>query len=311
MKQEIDLKTLKIIHTIVTLGTVTKAAQKLKQSPGNISYQLGKARTQTGSHLFIRTRDGMKPDATALELSQRYENFTESKRSQDGISLSASRDNLKVNTWSLIEMMFAANMFGKEQLHPPCRFIFKGYEAEPEERLMHLKNRDVDIDIGNKLPPDNGINAIKLFTTGVSVLVGNQNRPGDTPFSLQELRDARYAVWSTAPDYYSDSIDEANLVSELIQSRNVAVISGSMVNMVSLCANSDYIMLIPTIFTTMLERNFQVKCLPLPDELSLYHDCYLHYHPKLSAEPQAMESVHTAVNSIKNGLMEKRKLRWW
>lgn len=299
MKKEIDLKLLKVIHTIVTSGTVTEAARKLNQSPGNISYQLGKVREITGGHLFIRTREGMKPDATALELSQRYQQFIGSDKSQATTGQN-KRKSLNVNTWSLIEMLFAVNVFGEKNSHPACRFIFNSYVANPEERLFKLKNQFIDIDIGNKLPADSHISAVKLFSSGVSVLVGKQFREEDTPFSLQELRSSRHAVWSASSDFYSDNIDGAVQMAKLAASRDVAVVSGSMINMVSLCANSSYVMLIPDFFVPMLEKNFQVKCLPLPEELAVHYDCYLHYHNQLGNELLALKSVRDAIARIVN-----------
>ncbi|MBB1200286.1 LysR family transcriptional regulator [Enterobacteriaceae bacterium 89] len=297
MKKEIDLKLLKVIHAIVTSGTVTEAARKLQQSPGNISYQLGKIREITGGHLFIRTREGMKPDATALELSQRYQQFI------DGTTLSdrdqkQKRNSLNINTWSLVEMLLAGSVFCEQGHHPVCRFVFNSYIANPEERLFKLKNRQIDIDIGNKLPADSQISAVKLFTSDVSVLVGKKFRQQDTPFSLQELKSSRYVVWSANPDFYSDNIDGAVQIAQLRATRDVAVVSASMINMVSLCANSHYIMLIPDFFVPMLEKSFPVKCLSLPEECALRYDCYLHYHTQLGSELLALATVRDALTRM-------------
>ncbi|MCT4707719.1 LysR family transcriptional regulator [Enterobacteriaceae bacterium H11S18] len=298
MKREIDLKLLKIIHTVVTTGSVTEAARKLKQSAGNISYQLGKARELTGVYLFIRTRNGMKPDSTALELSQRYQQFIDSNIAVQDLSSYPQQKSLSINTFSLLEMMLANNVCNSKNSDTLFRYIFNSYVSNPEERLLRLRKKDVHIDIGNKLPADEAITTVKLFTSNVHVLVGSQNLPVDGSLSMQELRSSRYVIWSAIPDYYSDSMEGAVRTSQFIQSQDVAVVSGSMINMVSLCANSRYIMLIPNIFAPMLERNFQVKCMPLPPELDIRYDCYLHYSAQLDREPWLLKSIHGAIASM-------------
>lgn len=311
MKKEIDLKLLRVIHSVVTTGTVTQAAISLKQSPGNISYQLGKARDITGAHLFIRTRDGMKPDATALELSQRYEQFMENSQPFHDASIDPRRSSLSINTYSLIEMMFAINVCGKEPEEKSLRYIFNAYTSNPEERLNKLRSNAIDIDIGNKLPPDAMVTAVKLFTSGVSVLVGEQQYEKKEEFNLRELQASRHAIWSSVPDFYSESIGGAIQTSHFIQSRDIAVISGSMINMVSLCANSNYIMLIPDFFAPMLEQTFQVKCLPLPEELDIRYDCYLHYSSQLDREPEILASIHHALARMTEGGAWFKKTSAW
>ncbi|MFK3659282.1 LysR family transcriptional regulator [Scandinavium sp. NPDC088450] len=298
MIKEIDLKLLKVIHTIVTTGTVTEAARTLKQSAGNISYQLSKARELTGAHLFIRTREGMKPDATALELSERYRQFEE----RDGLSLELPtedviRSALHINTYSLLEMMLAISACDAQKKDTSLRYIFHSYISAPEERLTRLRNKTVDIDIGNKLPVDPSVTAIKLFTSNVSVLRGQHNQQQE-PLNMELLCSARHAIWSALPDYYAASVEGAMTMSSFMHSRDIAVVSGSMINMVSLCACSQYVMLIPEFFSSMIEKNFSVKCLPTPDELDIRYDCYLHYATKPEKEVGMLDAIHEIVASM-------------
>ncbi|WP_202308535.1 LysR family transcriptional regulator [Dryocola clanedunensis] len=298
MKREIDLKLLKVIHTLVNTGSVTEAARKLQQSAGNISYQLGKARELTGAYLFIRSRNGMKPDSTALELSQRYQQFIERNINGSDLFPYPQRNTLNINTFSLLEMMLANNICNNKSPDKLFRYIFNSYMSNPDERLQRLRNKDIDIDIGNKLPADEAIITVKLFTSDVYVLVGNKNVPVDSSLSMQELRSFQYTICSSNLDYYSDSIEGALRTSQFIQSRKVAVVSGSIINMVSLCANSRYIMLIPNNFAPMLEKNFPVKCMPLPPELDIRYDCYMHYSAQLEKNSWLLKSIHDSITSM-------------
>ncbi|MGL4726477.1 MAG: LysR family transcriptional regulator [Scandinavium sp.] len=228
MKKEMELKLLRVIHTLVMSGTVTETARRLKQSPGNISYQLGKAREFTGKPLFTRTREGMKPEPAALQLSRHYLQLTNESHPTRAVKPHRERQNLKINTLSLVEMLFAVNVLGDNAYHPAWRFVFNSYITNAEERLRQLKNHTVDIDIGNKIPVDRSISAVKLFTSGASVLVGKHHRVHKTPFSIEEWENSPHVVWTAASDFYSRTIDGAAQIEQLVKSRKADVVSGSM-----------------------------------------------------------------------------------
>ena len=66
----IDLNLLRVFHAIVEERSLTQAGERLTLSQPAISYSLGRLRTLFNDPLFIRTRSGMQPTPTALELSE-------------------------------------------------------------------------------------------------------------------------------------------------------------------------------------------------------------------------------------------------
>lgn len=66
----IDLNLLRVFHAIVEERSLTRAGERLTLSQPAISYSLGRLRTLFNDPLFIRTRSGMQPTPTALELSE-------------------------------------------------------------------------------------------------------------------------------------------------------------------------------------------------------------------------------------------------
>jgi DNA-binding transcriptional LysR family regulator len=66
----IDLNLLRVFHAIVEERSLTQAGERLTLSQPAISYSLGRLRTLFDDPLFIRTRSGMQPTPTALELSE-------------------------------------------------------------------------------------------------------------------------------------------------------------------------------------------------------------------------------------------------
>jgi len=307
MKKDIDLKLLKLIHTLVMCGSVTEAARILNQSPGNVSHQLRKLREITGSHLFIRTRTGMKPVSAARELSQRYQQYSSTVSELSGTEVEMSREAITIHTWSLMEMMFTYNAFTDKTAVLPSRYIFKSWRGSAEARIYQLKNKLIDFDIGNRLPADKSISTIKLFTTGVSVLAGELFTSISDRLSQQEWENARHMDWTEITDYYNEDIHESLSLSRLLQSRNIKVVSASMINMVSLCAKSDHIMLVPDFVATMLMKVFPVRCLALPGELNLRSDCYLHYHENLIKEPDVLSTVHPIIDKLQSMLATQER----
>ncbi|MBU9843904.1 LysR family transcriptional regulator [Rahnella ecdela] len=281
MQNKIELKLLKVINFLVMTGSVTKTAQMLNLTPGAISYSLKILRKMTGEHLFIRTHNGMKPDTTALELSQRYERFTASSESIGNTLKTKTRDELKFMTFSLIEMLLADSIFCLKNVEAGYRFVFLTYTPGIRDRINNLKNDRVDIDAGGSLPPDKQISRVKFLSSKVSLLAGIKNDSLPDSLTVDDLRHVRHAVWSEMMDYCAESISGSGEIATFLQNQDVAIISGSIVNMVAFCSNSQCVMLIPDVFIPIMTKRFPVKVLPLPAELDMQYDCYLHFKCKL------------------------------
>ncbi|MGL4726822.1 MAG: LysR family transcriptional regulator [Scandinavium sp.] len=302
MHTEIDLKLLKVINTLVVSGSVTKTAQLLNLSPGTISYALKKARSITGAHLFIRTKSGMKPDTTARELSQRYQKFTGVNSETAETDETESGNRLTFMTYSPVEMMIACAVKERGPREKTTHFSFLPYDSNVNHRLEKLKNGQVDIDIGAKLPADPLINKIKLFSCPVSVLV-NRNTSLDTELTLDEWQSRKHAVWSVLADYYTEDIATSQEVMKHIGERKVAMISASIINMVTFCASSDCIMMIPDYFTRTLTSVFSVKRLAMPRELAIRYDCYIHFNRQLTENEELMTVISDIVTQLTSGIL--------
>ncbi|WP_120506968.1 LysR family transcriptional regulator [Rahnella bruchi] len=299
MKNKIEFKFLKIINILVMTGSVTKTAQLLNLTPGAISYSLKILRGMTGEHLFIRTRHGMKPDTTALELSQRYEIFAAGNMVKDSKWNMETRSELRFMTFSLVEMLLADSVFCLKNIEPLYRFVFLTYAPDINDRMNHLINRTIDIDIGGSLPPDRQISRIKIFTSKVSLLAGVNNTSLPDLLTVDDLQKTRHAIWSVMMDYYSDNILSTVKNNEYLQDRDVAIISGSIVNMVAFCASTQCVMLIPDIFIPMLIKRFPVKRLSLPDELDINYDCHMHFNTRFIDDNKAALYLNDIVEGLK------------
>lgn len=302
MKDEIDLRLLKVIHSLVETGSAGETARILKVSQSTISYILKKARNQMGAHLFVRTRYGMKPCAIAVELSQKYLQYV----NQEEIPLetkSRIRRAININANTLTEMALAATNLTRQTHSSPFYGVFHAYENAVEERMRKLRCQAIDIDIGNKLPDDKIITTIKLFTSKMVILKKLCSDNSSNVFDKEQWRKHRHVASEFNMEYYNTSIEGAALTKQFLEERDIAIISGSLINMVSLCAYSNYVMLIPAWYAPMLETCFPIKCLDLPPEIDIHHDCYLHFSAHIKSETQAIRFV----SDILSGLTQHKK----
>lgn len=302
MHTEIDLKLLKVINTLVVSGSVTKTAQLLNLSPGTISYALKKARSITGAHLFIRTKSGMKPDTTAQELSQRYQKFT-GINSEVAVTCETEQNSvLTFMTYSPVELMIARAVKKITPREKATHYSFLPYDSNVNHRLEKLKNGQVDIDVGAKLPADKLINKIKLFSSPVSVLV-NRHSPLEGQLTLEQWQTHKHAVWSVLADYYTDNIASSQQAMKHIGQRNIAMISASIINMVTFCGASDCMMMVPDYFTPTLSSIFSVKRLSMPPELDIKYDCYIHFNKNLLDNEDLIALVSDIVTQLKSEIL--------
>ncbi|MCT4712220.1 LysR family transcriptional regulator [Enterobacteriaceae bacterium H11S18] len=293
MTQEIDVNLLRIIHLLVTNGSVTKTAQVLGLTPGAISHALNKARKLSGQHLFIRTRSGMQPDTLALELSQRYQKYTES--SQEPGQDNNSRNIFFLRTISFMEMLVADKILNETYDYQELRHVFVPYLSDTEKRLSDLKSNVINMDVGSKLPPDPLIYQVKLFSCKASLLVSDKSKFVGKQITLDDWYAAKHAVWSSQIDYYCDNVTKSSHALKHIENRNVVIHSSSNINMVLFCATNDCMMLIPDFYIPLTLETFPVKSIATPPELELKYDCYMHFHSQLSEDPAMMAKVDTII----------------
>jgi DNA-binding transcriptional LysR family regulator len=180
----------------------------------------------------------------------------------------------------------------------PFQYKFQSYVNDVDSRVSALKSYQIDVDIGSKLPPDNNVTAIKLFSSDVIILAGKLPENGTLQLSQQEWESSRHAVWAGSVDFYSENVEGAIRATDFMQSRNVKFISSNMVNMASVCAKNDCIMLVPSLVAPMLMKLFALHQLSLPVGLKLNSDCYLHFHEKLTQEPELLESIRDVITRL-------------
>ncbi|MGL4726820.1 MAG: LysR family transcriptional regulator [Scandinavium sp.] len=271
----LDMKVLKAIHVLSTCGSVTRAAEILHVTPGAVSYLINKARKTTGSALFFRTRTGMEPNTLAKELSQRYQNINHELNAPDSDNAYASR-NIVVSTYSLAELILSHAALNSASTLPMLHFQPQ-HESE-NERLIKLRNKEVDIDIGTRLPVDRSIVQIKFIVGDTGVLLSKEHPTIKESITLEQWQNSRHAIWARGMHFFSDDITKTNQFNAIFRDQGLSLVSSSSLSVATLCALSDLVILMPKIVGNKLEKILPVKWLSAPDELTMHYECFLHYH---------------------------------
>lgn len=102
----------------------------------------------------------MEPDALAKELSERYVSISEGFSLTHDESAINSRAMI-ISAYSLAELLLSLAVIEDENNYP--ELIFHRQKYDDTERLIKLRNREVDLDIGTRLPVDNSIVQISFL----------------------------------------------------------------------------------------------------------------------------------------------------
>lgn len=273
----ISLQKLKIINAVIECESATKAALRLNISPSTISYTIKNLRKYLGANIFIRTKAGLKPDKTALALQKRY---------HDIMTFNSTRKEFIISTYSLIELLLADPV---QSVKNNTLFHFITMDACDHKRLSKLKQREVDIDIGGKLPDDISIISKCYLQSDTVILASKHHSSIKEHFTLADWRENTHLRWRRDLGSITSMINGMNAADELILNRKISWESPNLLTMAYLCANSDSIMIVPEVFVDQLKLLFPLKSFPPPQGLAMQFECYIHYHRALRAELEDLD----------------------
>lgn len=276
----LDIKSLRVIHTLVNCGSVTRSAELLNVPPGAISYYINKARKSTNTALFFKTKNGMMPDNIARELSKRYLSIVNnSSFSSKAINLS-SRD-ITLSSYAILELLIGISFNHRSETR---KINFTPLPTDDSERLQRLRNKEVDIDIGTRLTPDNNIIQSRLFSCGVKIVANKQYPLSNDQFSLSDWEKATHIIWGRGMHLFHDDFEHVNLFHKHMNLRNIVCKASNSINMILMAAYSQHVVLMPEVIANQLLGKIPIKLFTPPPELQMIYECFIHYHKSYAEE---------------------------
>lgn len=181
----IDLRLIRVLHTVITERSVSRAAMRLASSQPAVSAQLKRLRALTGDPLLVRAGQQMQPTETALQLldpatrllHEAERLFSPHARSARAAAFdaAASTATFRVAASDYLDPLFLPALVARiKRSAPGVRLELLPLNQDFDYR-RHLAAGDVDLVIGNWLQPPGELHLGRLVSDEVVCLVADKH----------------------------------------------------------------------------------------------------------------------------------------
>lgn len=277
-----DLNLLVTLDVLLTEGSVTGAARRLRLSPSAMSRALARLRETLGDPLLVRAGRGLVPTPRALELRERVSHLVQGV---EAVLRPAEKLDLKrlVRTFTLRTSEGFVESFGPaliERTGAQAPGVRLRFVAKPDKDSAPLRTGAVDLETGvvdEDTSPE--LRTQALFRDRFIGVVRS-----DHPLSRAKITPASYAagrhVVFSRRGVAKGRIDE-NLAA-LGLAREVVTIVGGFATAIALARATDLIATVPEHHTRSLRDGLFSFALPFAaPEITVS----LLWHPRLDADP--------------------------
>jgi len=192
---KVDLQLVKVLHTVITEGSVSRAALRLASTQPAVSAQLKRLRALTGDALLVRSGAGLAPTATALSLVEpaatilREANaiFGE-RRASRAFDPTTSAATFTIAASDYLDPLFLPELVARLQREAPNAHIDLHPLSPDYDYRKSLARGELDLVVGNWLEPPGELHLSRLITDEIVCLVGEDHPAARNPRSWNEAR---------------------------------------------------------------------------------------------------------------------------
>lgn len=175
---KIELHLIRVLHTVITERSVSRAAMKLNLTQPAVSAHLRRLRELTGDTLLVRSGNGMAPTPAALELLEpaatvlrEAERMFGAARRSRSFDPASSPWSFRVAASDYLDPLFLPHLVSHvKQAAPGVQLDLMPLSAEFDVRRT-LASGEVDLVVGNWLEPPEELHLGRLLTDEVVCLV--------------------------------------------------------------------------------------------------------------------------------------------
>ncbi len=176
---KIDLHLIRVLHTVLTERSVSKAAIRLGMQQPAVSSALKRLRDFAGDPLLVRSGSGMVPTDVALRMLEPSASilraaemlFTDAK----GFDPATARNTFRVAASDYLDPYFLPQLVAQIKTQAPLAEIEIHSLSGSSDYRTQLAQGDVDVVIGNWPEPPEELHLARLFGDEVVCLVSNKN----------------------------------------------------------------------------------------------------------------------------------------
>ena len=183
---KIELYLVRVLHTVISERSVSKAALKLATTQPTVSAQLKRLRELTGDPLLVRSGHGMAPTEVALQLLEpagailrEAEVLFGSRRR--GFEAATSTTTFRIAASDYLDPLFLPELIGRIKTEAPgARVEIIALTGEFDYR-QSLSRGDVDLVVGNWLEPPGELHLGRLMSDEIVCLVAEDHPAARNP----------------------------------------------------------------------------------------------------------------------------------
>ena len=176
---KIDLHLIRVLHTVLTERSVSKAAVRLGMYQPAVSASLKRLRELAGDPLLVRSGTGMVPTDAALRMIEPAASILRAAEmlfsDARGFEPATAQWTFRVAASDYLDPLFLPQLVAQITSQAPhC-----GIEIHPlsahSDYAAHLAQGDYDVVVGNWLQPPGELHQSELFADEVVCLVSNEH----------------------------------------------------------------------------------------------------------------------------------------
>jgi DNA-binding transcriptional LysR family regulator len=176
---KIDLHLIRVLHTVLTERSVSKAAIRLGMYQPAVSASLKKLRELAGDPLLVRSGAGMVPTDAGLRMLQPSSSILRAAESMftdaRGFEPATSRQTFRIAASDFLDPLFLPQLVAQiKQQAPHCPIEILPLSAESDYRAR-LDQGEVEVVSRNGLKPPDDLHLGRLFGDEVVCLVARDH----------------------------------------------------------------------------------------------------------------------------------------
>ena len=178
----IDLYLIRVLHTVITERSVSRAAMRLASSQPAVSAQLKRLRELTGDPLLVRCGHQMQATETALQLMgpatnllHEAERLFGARKRAAPFDATSSGATFRVAASDYLDPLFLPSLVAHVKRTAPAVVLELMPLSQEFDYRRHLAAGDVDLVIGNWLEPPGELHLGRLISDEVVCLVSERH----------------------------------------------------------------------------------------------------------------------------------------
>ena len=179
---KIELQLIRVLHTLITERSVSRAALRLASTQPAVSAQLKRLRALTGDPLLVRAGNGMMPTDAALALVepatrvlQDAERLFGARARERGFVPQETRQVFRIAASDYLDPLFLPELVARVQREAPLARLEMLPLTSAYDYRRSLAAGEVDLVIGNWLEPPEELHLGRLLSDEIVCLVAEDN----------------------------------------------------------------------------------------------------------------------------------------